>query len=221
MMTDIVGRRFGKLIVSKLLEEKKYNETAYLCECDCGEETTATRSQLTGGRKKSCGCLRKESPPNAIDITGQRFGMLTVRGRSGKTDNDNALWLCRCDCGETTKAMGTTLRRGEIVSCGCRSEIQMSHARDVLYKEMTVDGVQVPLLTKKVRSDSRTGFKGIAKRKRKGHTYYEPYITVKGKRYYNGSHKTIESAIAAREELVKQHHQPYIDELKNQKEQEE
>lgn len=219
MMTDIVGQRFGRLTVSKLLEEKKYNETAYLCECDCGKETTATRSQLTGGKKKSCGCLRKESPSNVLDLTGQSFGMLTVIQRAGKTMNDNAVWLCRCECGETTKAMGTTLRRGEIVSCGCQKDVQIGNARNILMTEKTIDGVQIPLLTKKVRSDSGTGHKGIHKRTRKGREYYEAYITVKGKRYYRTS-QTLEGAIAAHDALVEQYHQPYIDQLK-QKEQEE
>lgn len=60
-----------------------------------------------------------------IDLTGQRFGRLTViervQPRQGCT---NARWLCRCDCGNETKVIGTTLRRGESKSCGClRAEI--------------------------------------------------------------------------------------------------
>ena len=56
-----------------------------------------------------------------IDLTGQRFGRLTVvekiQARAGST---NARWLCRCDCGNTTAVNGTTLRRGESQSCGCK-----------------------------------------------------------------------------------------------------
>ena len=55
-----------------------------------------------------------------IDITGQRFGRLTVIERSyAKTNQTNARWICRCDCGGVTSALGTTLRRGETKSCGC------------------------------------------------------------------------------------------------------
>ena len=53
-----------------------------------------------------------------IDMTGQRFGRLTVVSRV-KSHNSNAKWLCKCDCGNYTEVLGTTLRRGESNSCGC------------------------------------------------------------------------------------------------------
>ena len=36
---------------------------------------------------------------NAIDITGQRFGRLTVVACAGRTKRGNTIWTCRCDCG--------------------------------------------------------------------------------------------------------------------------
>ena len=33
------------------------------------------------------------------DLTGQRFGMLTVIKRVVKEGNRKPYWLCRCDCG--------------------------------------------------------------------------------------------------------------------------
>lgn len=57
-----------------------------------------------------------------IDLAGQRFGRLTVI-KKVPSKNTNARWLCLCDCGNATTALGTTLRRGESKSCGClRSE---------------------------------------------------------------------------------------------------
>lgn len=64
--------------------------------------------------------LGKRFPPQAVDIVGQRFGSLVVLERAGMTPSKNATWLCRCDCGETTVAMGKRLRKGETQSCGCR-----------------------------------------------------------------------------------------------------
>jgi hypothetical protein len=55
---------------------------------------------------------------NLIDLTGQRFGRLTVIEKA-PSRSSNARWLCRCDCGKTTTVLGTTLRRGESISCGC------------------------------------------------------------------------------------------------------
>lgn len=212
---DLIGQRFGRLIVTENLAEKRYNEEAWACKCDCGKETIATRSQLTGGRKKSCGCLRKETPPNALDLVGQKFGKLMVIERAGKTKNDNALWLCRCECGNIVKANATTLRRGELTTCGCETATRILNARNVLMNEKSIDGVQIPLLTKKVRSDSATGHKGIYKRSRKGNEYYEANITVKGKRKYAGPFKDLSDAIAARKWLEIKYHQPYIKALED------
>lgn len=53
-----------------------------------------------------------------IDITGKRFGRLTVLEKVPSYCS-NAMWLCKCDCGGYTEALGTTLRRGEVKSCGC------------------------------------------------------------------------------------------------------
>ncbi len=59
-----------------------------------------------------------------IDLTGQRFGRLTVIGRAApRTGSTNARWLCKCDCGNETTVISTTLRNSESKSCGCyRSE---------------------------------------------------------------------------------------------------
>lgn len=67
---------------------------------------------------KTCGCGQKEGS-NAIDLTGQRFGKLTVISRAenrGKT----VMWRCRCDCGNTAIVPSQSLRSGVTVSCGCQ-----------------------------------------------------------------------------------------------------
>ena len=57
--------------------------------------------------------------PTAIDITGHRFGRLVVLGRQGRTANGKALWLCQCDCGNTSIVQGCNLRSGNSNSCRC------------------------------------------------------------------------------------------------------
>jgi hypothetical protein len=55
-----------------------------------------------------------------IDITGQRFGKLTVISRyAGNSNSRKAKWCCRCDCGEKIVALGSNLRYGTTTSCGC------------------------------------------------------------------------------------------------------
>lgn len=54
-----------------------------------------------------------------IDLTGSRFGRLTVMRRAGNASTGDAQWLCICDCGETVTVRGTRLRSGESRSCSC------------------------------------------------------------------------------------------------------
>lgn len=55
-----------------------------------------------------------------IDMTGQRYGKLTVVSRAENDKNGKAHWWCQCDCGSPLKDIdGAALRRGLVVSCGC------------------------------------------------------------------------------------------------------
>ncbi len=54
-----------------------------------------------------------------IDLTGQRFGMLTVLQRS-EASHSCVYWSCQCDCGAVVEVSGNNLKRGHTVSCGCR-----------------------------------------------------------------------------------------------------
>lgn len=71
-----------------------------------------------------------------VDMTGKRFGRLTVIERAGtyipKDDPDTcrATWLCKCDCGNLTVVIGNNLRAGFTKSCGClRREESAKRAR--------------------------------------------------------------------------------------------
>lgn len=55
-----------------------------------------------------------------IDLTGKKFGRLTVLGISPrKIKSRDACWLCRCTCGNEISVIGRSLRRGATQSCGC------------------------------------------------------------------------------------------------------
>ncbi|MEN6618167.1 MAG: hypothetical protein ABFC28_01485 [Rikenellaceae bacterium] len=53
------------------------------------------------------------------DMTGRKFGKLTVIGYSHSDKYGNAHWFCKCDCGNETIANGKGLRCGDTKSCGC------------------------------------------------------------------------------------------------------
>ncbi len=59
--SDLSGRRFGKLVVERMADKKLNGRIAWVCKCDCGNETVVTATNLVSGATKSCGCIRKEN----------------------------------------------------------------------------------------------------------------------------------------------------------------
>lgn len=65
--------------------------------------------------------------PKLIDLTGKKFGKLTVVKRDKDIIISNkpcVRWLCKCDCGSEVVVLGASLKSGNTKSCGClyRSE---------------------------------------------------------------------------------------------------
>jgi len=54
-----------------------------------------------------------------IDLTGQRFGRLTVLARDPATHKCSSYWICICDCGNRSSVSSQSLRNGVTTSCGC------------------------------------------------------------------------------------------------------
>ena len=54
-----------------------------------------------------------------IDLTGKRFGKLTVIKKHNQDKWGGWNWLCRCDCGNETVVSGGHLRGMKTKSCGC------------------------------------------------------------------------------------------------------
>lgn len=60
--------------------------------------------------------------PALIDLTGRRFGRLTVTGRGlDKISPSRATttWKCQCDCGKMVEVRSRSLISGKTKSCGC------------------------------------------------------------------------------------------------------
>lgn len=53
-----------------------------------------------------------------IDLSGKKFGRLTVIKQAGKKNN-KITWLCKCDCGNEKIVKGIDLKRQHVKSCGC------------------------------------------------------------------------------------------------------
>lgn len=63
--------------------------------------------------------------PEAKNIAGQRFGMLTAIRPTEERRSNSVVWECRCDCGKTVRRSVKTLTAGGSVSCGCAKKTNM------------------------------------------------------------------------------------------------
>ena len=54
-----------------------------------------------------------------IDLTGQKFGRLTVLDFYGSDKRRESIWRCQCECGNITNVLSSNLRKGYTKSCGC------------------------------------------------------------------------------------------------------
>lgn len=67
---------------------------------------------------------------DVVDLTGQKFGMLTVICRAQDYVQENGrhrvMWLCECECGNTKVIKGDSLKSGAIRSCGCLAKALLS-----------------------------------------------------------------------------------------------
>ncbi len=56
---------------------------------------------------------------NFKDLTGMKFGKLTVIERAENPKSEKVCWRCKCECGKETVVTRTNLTSGHTVSCGC------------------------------------------------------------------------------------------------------
>lgn len=109
-----VGQKFGKLTVIANTGKRTSKVPIWLCQCDCGNFKEVPTNLLTSGHTQSCGCLKLEK--HLIDLTGKKFGKLTVLHRES---DKGTKWICQCDCGNIKSIEGYSLRSGNTQSCGC------------------------------------------------------------------------------------------------------
>ena len=60
--------------------------------------------------------------PKAVDLTNQKFGMLTALYRA-PSKNGHTYWMCQCECGNQKEIQTSHLTCGISKSCGCQELI--------------------------------------------------------------------------------------------------
>ena len=145
-----------------------------------------------------------------LELTGQRFGKLTVLAPAENIGSRTA-WLCRCDCGQETVVTTVRLRDGHRTSCGCdklyHDGIPGASGRASL---TYIDGTCVEMIrARTVRSNNTSGVPGVewmAKKQR-----WRSTICFKGKRRYLGSYEKFEDAVKARKKAEEDVFDTFLD----------
>ena len=119
---------FGSLTVVRQAESRR-GLRYWLCRCECGKEKEIRATALRSGHTKSCGCKQMGAIGKGFqqvnDLTGQRFGLLSVVSRTKSKNKKHAFWKCKCDCGNEIVVRGNLLTSGNNKSCGCGKAAQI------------------------------------------------------------------------------------------------
>ena len=57
---NIIGQKFGRLVVIRRDGVSKHRNIVWMCKCDCGNTVSVTGGHLLSGHTTSCGCFHKE-----------------------------------------------------------------------------------------------------------------------------------------------------------------
>lgn len=117
---NLIGQRFGKLVVEQDIGRYSTNEIKWLCKCDCGNTRITKTYFLKRGINSCVKC-------NYEDLTNQKFGKLLVIKRI--EDKINSVggkviqWLCKCECDNETTRTSYELKRGKCCCKECKAEL--------------------------------------------------------------------------------------------------
>lgn len=131
---NIIGQRFGNLVVIDEALSDPSGFAKWKCLCDCGNFRIARGTDLRAGIVTHCGCKNKENRIDKTSLVGRRFGRLLVleRDLSVPTGRGHeAKWICQCDCGNKVSVITSSLKRGKTKSCGCYKN-EMTSLRSTL-----------------------------------------------------------------------------------------
>ena len=137
-----------------------------------------------------------------LDLTGQKFGMLTVICTAPNIKTKTA-WLCRCDCGEERIVRTKDLRAGKVSNCGsCKPH----NGLDTLHY---IDGTCIEMLqSTTIRSNNKSGHTGVFQESKSGKWRAE--IMLQGKRRFLGRFNSLSDAVEARERAKEKLHDDFI-----------
>lgn len=132
---DLTGTENDYFKIIGRAPNSKTGAVKWNCQCKaCGEYCVKFARNLK--QDKSCGCQKNKLIGKALraDLTGKRFGHLIALNYTGKSNTSgNAIWHCKCDCGNECDIDSNNLTSLHTTSCGCiKSSIGADYIEDIL-----------------------------------------------------------------------------------------
>jgi hypothetical protein len=100
----MIGQRFDRLTVTEHAGKDERKNLLWRAVCDCGSVVVASTTNLKTGRKRSCGCLVRESAAkiahlgNAASSVANRTHGHTTRAKGGRTPTYKSREAMRARC---------------------------------------------------------------------------------------------------------------------------
>ena len=117
-------------------------QTYWLCECECGNKVVSTRTDLSRGHSRSCGCLNKEIVNNQSTISPGDIinGFTFIEKDLSRKGNSRAYyWKVKCPhCGKIYSASPYSITCTGIQSCGC---LKISKGEEVVKKVLEENNI--------------------------------------------------------------------------------
>lgn len=77
----------------------------------------------------------------ALDVTGEKYGKLTMLRYVRNNRNRQAIWAALCDCGNITEVLVNKARDGRAISCGCQARNLSVPMVGKVFGRLTVLGI--------------------------------------------------------------------------------
>ena len=210
---DLTGKKFGRLLVVGLAENKG-KKRMWQCVCDCGKETTVSTSNLTCGHTLSCGCYCSERTHDArkkyndYEIQEDYVIMYTTKGEPFFVDLED-FWKVKDICWHKS-------RKGYIVSkspkliflhqiiMDCPKGLKVDHIggastrNDNRKYNLRIATIAQNSINKRKLDSNTSGVTGVSWNKRV--KKWTAYIGINHKRIHLGYFANYEDAVQSRKQ---------------------
>ena len=227
----LIGKKFNRLTILDIFKPDNTKYYKVKCKCDCGNEKISYLSKVEKGEVKSCGCFRKDMcrnfskqarKYNKIEVIGEVTRIYINGGDYTEIDTE--------DYPKVSQYWWRKNRTGYI----CSRVYSSKGSKTIFMHRLILNNVSNNLITHHIdhnilnnrksnlknvtasenisdssRKLSKSGYRNIKKaiyKSKNGNvlTYYEVFMSRKGKRIYIGNFKDLDKAIESRDSYCKE-----------------